>query len=108
MTKAGASYMPRSRPSASRKPAQHTLPQTPILEQGIATRLSRLLRSSSAEFRLSALCRLRNPVYKCPPEAKRVIMTEVGWPPLDARLDDAGAGLRGQTFYLLWEFLDCE
>jgi len=34
-------------------------------------------------------------------------MTEVGWPPLDARLDDAGAGLRGQAFSLLWNLADC-
>ena len=36
--------------------------------------------------------------YKCPPdsEVKRAIMKEVGRPPLDTRLDDAAAGLRGQ------------
>ena len=34
---------------------QHSLPQTPFLEQGIATHLSRLLQSSSAEFRLNAV-----------------------------------------------------
>lgn len=35
-------------------------------------------------------------------------MTEVGWPPLDMHPDDAAAGLRGQAFYLLWNFEDCE
>jgi len=80
----------------------------PILEQGIATRLSRLLRSFSGEFRLDAPYRLKDPVYKCPPETKRAIMTEVGWPPLDMHPDDAAAGLRGQAFYLLWNFANCE
>ena len=92
----------------SRGPAQPILIQTPVLEQGIARRLSRLLRSFSGEFRLSPLCRFKNPAYKCPPAAKRAIMTEVGWPPLDTRQDDAGVGLRGQAFYLVRNFMDCE
>jgi hypothetical protein len=59
-------------------------------------------------LRLSALWALKNLVYKCPPETKRTIMTDVGWSALDARLDDTDAGVREQAFYLLRNFADCE
>ncbi|KAH9032520.1 ARM repeat-containing protein [Lactarius hengduanensis] len=56
-----------------------------FLEQGVAARLARLLHS--------ALWALKNLVYKCTPETKRVIMADVGWPALDACLDDADPGV---------------
>lgn len=87
---------------------QYSPLRAPFLEQGVATRLARLLRSPSAELRLSALWALKNLVYKCPPETKRTIMTDVGWSALDARLDDTDAGVREQAFYLLRNFADCE
>ncbi|KAI0306232.1 ARM repeat-containing protein [Multifurca ochricompacta] len=87
---------------------QYSPLRTPFLEQGIATRLARLLRSPYAELRVSALWALKNLVYKCAPETKRAIMGDVGWPALDARLDDADAGVREQALYLLRNFADCE
>jgi armadillo repeat-containing protein 8 len=87
---------------------QYSPLRAPFLEQGVAARLSRLLRSPSAELRLSALWALKNLVYKCAPETKRAIMTDVGWSALDARLDDTDAGVREQAFYLLRNFADCE
>jgi len=87
---------------------QYSPLRTPFLEQGVATRLARLLRSPSAELRLSALWALKNLVYKCPLETKRAIMSDVGWPALDERLDDTDAGVREQALYLLRNFADCE
>jgi armadillo repeat-containing protein 8 len=87
---------------------QYSPLRTPFLEQGVASRLSRLLSSPSAELRLSALWALKNLVYKCAPETKRAIMADVGWTALDARLDDADAGVREQALYLLRNFADCE
>jgi hypothetical protein len=87
---------------------QYSPLRTPFLEQGVASRLSRLLSSPSAELRLSALWALKNLVYKCAPETKRAIMADVGWTALDARLDDTDAGVREQALYLLRNFADCE
>ena len=87
---------------------QYSPLRAPFLEQGVASRLSRLLSSPSAELRLSALWALKNLVYKCAPETKRAIMADVGWTALDARLDDADAGVREQALYLLRNFADCE
>ncbi|KAI0284920.1 ARM repeat-containing protein [Russula brevipes] len=87
---------------------QYSPLRAPFLEQGVASRLARLLRSPCAELRLSALWALKNLVYKCAPEAKRAIMADVGWPALDARLDDSDAGVREQALYLLRNFADCE
>ena len=83
---------------------QYSPLRTPFLKQSIASRLSRLLSSPSAELRLSALWALKNLVYKCAPETKRAIMADVGWTALDARLDDADAGVREQALYLLRDF----
>ncbi|KAN0129589.1 ARM repeat-containing protein [Lactarius tabidus] len=87
---------------------QYSPLRAPFLEQGIASRLARLLHSPHAELRLSALWALKNLVYKCTPETKRIIMADVGWPALDARLDDADPGVREQALYLLRNFADCE
>jgi len=87
---------------------QYSPLRAPFLEQGVASRLARLLRSPSAELRLSALWALKNLVYKCAPETKRAIMVDVGWPSLDERLDDADAGVREQALNLLRNFADCE
>ncbi|KAI9446024.1 ARM repeat-containing protein [Lactarius indigo] len=87
---------------------QYSPLRAPFLEQGVAARLARLLHSSHAELRLSALWALKNLVYKCTPETKRVIMADVGWPALDACLDDADPGVREQALYLLRNFADCE
>ncbi|KAH9071040.1 ARM repeat-containing protein [Lactarius deliciosus] len=57
--------------------------RAPFLEQGVAARLARLLHSSHAELRLSALWALKNLVYKCTPDTKRAL-------------------------YLLRNFADCE
>ncbi|KAI0253577.1 ARM repeat-containing protein [Lactifluus subvellereus] len=87
---------------------QYSPLRTPFLEQGVAARLARLLRSSYTELRLSALWALKNLLYKCPPETKRAIMADVGWPAVDARLDDTDAGVREQALHLLRNFADCE
>ena len=87
---------------------QYSPLRAPFLEQGVAARLARLLHSPHSELRLSALWALKNLVYKCTPETKRMIMADVGWPALDARLDDADPGVREQALYLLRNFADCE
>ncbi|KAI0253575.1 hypothetical protein BJV78DRAFT_1360152 [Lactifluus subvellereus] len=65
--------------------------------------LTRLLRSSYPELRLSALWALKNLLYKCPPETKCAIMADVGQPTVDA-----DAGVREQALHLLRNFADCE
>jgi armadillo repeat-containing protein 8 len=87
---------------------QYSPLRAPFLEQGVAMRLARHLRSPYTELRLSALWALKNLVYKCPPQTKRAIMADVGWPAIDTLLDDADAGVREQALYLLRNFADCE
>lgn len=87
---------------------QYSPLRAPFLEQGVAARLARLLRSPYTELRLSALWALKNLLYKCPPETKRAIMADVGWPVVDARLDDGDPGVREQALHLLRNFADCE
>jgi armadillo repeat-containing protein 8 len=87
---------------------QYSPLRAPFLEQGVATRLARLLRSPYTELRLSSLWALKNLVYKCSPDTKRAIMTDIGWPAVDARLDDPDLGVREQALYLLRNFADCE
>lgn len=87
---------------------QYSPLRIPFLEQGVVTRLARLLRSPSTELRLSALWALKNLLYKSASETKRAIMADVGWSSIDVRLDDADAGVREQALYLLRNFADSE
>ncbi|KAI0263468.1 ARM repeat-containing protein [Gloeopeniophorella convolvens] len=96
--------------------------RTSLVDSGLGTALFGVFAKDAEDRRvlhaaLAAVCNLINEYsplrapfleQASPSATKRAVMADVGWPALDARLDDADAGVREQALYLLRNFASCE